>query len=139
MKKTPFYCASCKLDDMVDARNKKCIICNLKQPAFNYPNEAQTLYCKDCKKCDMANSKNKKCITCNLKIPNENYHFFFKQKKTFYCNNCKKRGMVDVNHKTCISCNLSQAVKKYDNHCALCLLIYFQMTQNELQQEVQKN
>ena len=32
------YCASCKLENMIDVISKKCITCNLKIPYFNYPN-----------------------------------------------------------------------------------------------------
>ena len=40
-EKQPLYCASCKLENMVDVKSKKCITCKLKQPFFNYPNQKQ--------------------------------------------------------------------------------------------------
>ena len=38
---------------MVDIRNKKCIICSLKQACFNYQNEQKALYYASCKLVDM--------------------------------------------------------------------------------------
>ena len=69
MKKA-LYCATCKLDNMIDIRSAKCIICNLKDGGYNYPNEKQRIYCKYCKRCGMVDVKNKKCISCHLKQPN---------------------------------------------------------------------
>ena len=38
-EKTPTHCNGCKDDRMIDIHNKKCIVCNLKSPNFNYENE----------------------------------------------------------------------------------------------------
>ena len=38
MKKT-LHCNNCKLKNMIDVINKKCVTCMLKQPNFNSPNE----------------------------------------------------------------------------------------------------
>ena len=69
MKKTPLCCVSCKLDDMVDIKHKKCIKCKVKQPHFNYICEKTPLYCGSCKLGDMVDVGNKKCITCKVKKP----------------------------------------------------------------------
>ncbi len=38
MKKR-LYCGDCKTIDMIDIKNKKCILCNDKIPVFNYKDE----------------------------------------------------------------------------------------------------
>ena len=53
------YCASCKLDDMIDVKHKRCITCDLRQPTYNYPSEENALYCNDCKHCGMIDIKHK--------------------------------------------------------------------------------
>ena len=58
---------------MIDAKNKKCTTCNLKQPTYNYPNETHRLYCSDCKLDETVDVKRKMCITCNKKKPCFNY------------------------------------------------------------------
>ena len=121
MKKKALYCTSCKLENMVDVKHKKCIICKLKQPTYNYQNEKQRLYCKDCKTCGMVDIRHNKCITCNVKRAAFNYPI---EKQTLYCNDCKHCGMVDITHKKCINCNLSSK-KTYNNHCAFCFINLF--------------
>mgnify|MGYP000651606851 CR=1 FL=1 len=83
----------------------KCITCNLKQPAFNLPDQKKGLYCFDCKTDNMINIKNPKCITCNIKQPVFNLP---DQKKGLYCSDCKKDGMIDIKSPKCITCNLKQ-------------------------------
>ena len=75
------YCSSCKFDDMIDVMNKKCIVCNLKQPHFNYQNEKSGLY--SCKLENMVNILDKMCINCKLKRPTVNYP---EEKDRLYCN-----------------------------------------------------
>ena len=38
-EKQELYCNDCKLENMIDVRHKKCIICKKVRPDFNYPNE----------------------------------------------------------------------------------------------------
>ncbi len=38
----------------------KCIICNLKQPYFGFPDDKIANYCKSCKLDDMINMENTK-------------------------------------------------------------------------------
>ena len=83
----------------------KCITCDLKQPAFNLPDQKKRLYCFDCKTDDMIDIKNSKCITCDLKQPAFNLP---DQKKGLYCGDCKKVGMIDIRHPKCITCNLKR-------------------------------
>ena len=42
------YCKNHKLENMIYVRSKKCIICLIKQPTFNYKDERNALYCGDC-------------------------------------------------------------------------------------------
>ena len=83
----------------------KCITCDLKQPAFNLPDQKKRLYCFDCKTDDMIDIKNSKCITCDLKQPAFNLP---DQKKGLYCFDCKEDGMIDIKNPKCITCNLKQ-------------------------------
>ena len=57
MKKS-FYCNDCRLENMVNIIDKRCIACNSKIPIYNYPNEKQALYCCSCKLDDMIDVKN---------------------------------------------------------------------------------
>jgi hypothetical protein len=109
---------------MVNIKSKKCIVCNNKQPCFNYNNEQKALYCKDCKIDKMVNIKSNKCIMCNIKQPNFNY---YGEKKALYCSNCKLKDMFDIKSKRCINCNIKQPsfnykgeiIALYCNNCKL--------------------
>ena len=103
----PKYCGNCKLPDMIDVKNPKCITCNLKRPYFNIPTESKGLYCFDCKKPDMINVKDRKCITCNKKQPCFNIP---SESKALYCGDCKKPDMIDVKNPKCITCNLKYPI-----------------------------
>ena len=118
------YCKIHKLENMVDIIHKKCIICNTKQPSYNYKNEKMRLYCGDCKLDNMIDITNKRCISCNIKIPNFNY----KDKETaLYCRDCKLENMINIKSKKCINCNIKQPVFNYSNeknalYCGDCKL-----------------
>ena len=58
---------------MIDIKSKKCIICNIKQPVFNYNDKKEALYCGNCKLYNMINIKSKKCKTylCDIEIRNK--------------------------------------------------------------------
>ena len=101
----PKFCSNCKKPDMIDVKNKKCIKCNLKQPAFNLPTESKGLYCFDCKLDGMIDVKSKKCIKCNSKLPNFNLPT---ETKALYCFDCKLPDMINVESNKCIKCNLKQ-------------------------------
>jgi len=111
-EKKPLYCGDCKLEGMVDVKNKKCITCNKKQPFINYPNEKIPLYCGDCKLEGMVDINHKKCITCNKKIPVFNYP---NEKNALYCGDCKLEGMIDIKNKKCITCDGKRPVFNYPN------------------------
>jgi len=123
-EKTALYCGSCKLDGMIDIKNKKCVSCCKKQATFNIPNEKTALYCGSCKLDGMINIVSKKCITClktraTFNIPNE--------KKPLYCGSCKLDGMIDITSKKCVSCLKKQPLFNNPNekkplYCGSCKL-----------------
>ena len=104
-EKQALYCGDCKLENMIDIKNKKCIFdnCN-KKPNFNYINEKTAIYCTTHKLKDMVDINHKKCIDCNIKIPSFNYE---NEKKRLYCGDCKLKDMIDIANKKCIfdNCN----------------------------------
>ncbi len=100
--KQTIYCKNHKLINMIDVINKKCHICNNKQPNFNYIGEKIALYCQSCKLENMIDIKNKKCIKCNIKQPIYN---LFNQKKALYCKDCRLPEMINILDKKCIKCN----------------------------------
>ena len=106
----PKFCSNCKLPDMIDVVNPKCINCNNKQPKFNIPTESKGLYCNDCKLPNMIDVKNKKCISCNDKRPYFNHPT---ESKGLYCGKCKLPDMIDVVNPKCINC---KDKRPYFNH-----------------------
>ena len=66
------YCSKHKLNNMINIRVKKCIICNIKLSTYNYIGK-KSLYCIDCKTIDMVNIRSKRCCICNIKTPTFNY------------------------------------------------------------------
>lgn len=44
---------------MIDIKHKKCKICEIKRPSFNYDKEIFALYCQDCKLENMIDIINK--------------------------------------------------------------------------------
>lgn len=67
-EKIAIYCSKCKLDGMVNIKDKKCIKCNNITPGFNYPNEKSPAYCNECKLDGMIDIKTPRfiCKSCNL-------------------------------------------------------------------------
>jgi hypothetical protein len=62
--KKNLFCVNCKLDDMIDIKNSKCLFENcIKQPYFNFEGETNGIYCGDHKKPNMIDVITKKCIT----------------------------------------------------------------------------
>ena len=100
-EKKPLYCATHKLEGMVDVKHKTCIYENCKlQPSYNSPGEKMRLYCATHKLEGMVNVKHKTCIYENCKLrPSYNSPG---EKKDLYCKTHKLEGMVDVFNKTCI-------------------------------------
>ena len=67
------YCSSCKLDNMIDVKNKRCK-CG-KRPSFNYPDKKSPICCKSCKMDNMIDVKHKSCIItgCDKRARNQVY------------------------------------------------------------------
>jgi hypothetical protein len=115
------YCNDCKLDGMIDIKNKKCT-CGKKQPYFGYKTDIIAKYCNDCKLDGMIDIKNKKC-TCGKKNPYFGYKTDIIAK---YCNDCKLDNMIDIKHKKC-TCGKknpsfgykTDIIAKYCNDCKL--------------------
>jgi uncharacterized protein YajQ (UPF0234 family) len=103
---------------------KKCILCNIKRPNFNYKEELKAVYCFDCKLEDMVDIKNKKCISCNIKRSSFNYK---ENKNPTHCKNCKLENMIDIVNKKCIFCKINQPTFNYKEeskalYCGSCKL-----------------
>jgi len=95
------YCATHKLNGMVDVKNKTCIYPNCKvQPNYNINGETKGLYCSTHKLDGMVDVKNKTCIYPNCKV-NPIYNING-ETKGLYCSIHKLDAMVDVKNKTCI-------------------------------------
>ena len=81
-EKVGIYCASHKLEGMVDLTRKKCVNenCNTR-PTYNYPHEKKALYCNSHKLEGMVNVKDKTCKTplCDIQV---------KDKYRGYCLRC---------------------------------------------------
>lgn len=99
--KKGMYCATHKLENMVNVRGKPCKYNNCrKQPNYNFNGEKSALYCSEHKLPNMIDIRVKKCIFNGCKIkPNYNYEY---EKKSIYCFTHKLEGMIDVSHKKCI-------------------------------------
>ena len=95
------YCATHKLEAMIDVKNKTCIHLGCKvQRAYNLEGEKIALYCASHKLEGMIDVKNKTCIHLGCKtIPNYNLEG---EKIRLYCATHKLEGMIDVKSKTCI-------------------------------------
>ncbi len=113
------YCKKHKSDTMVDVVSKRCIVCNLKQPNYNYEG-GKPAYCKDCKTDDMIDIKNKKCIQCKKK----QCCFGFEGSIAEYCFDCKTDEMIDIKNKKCIECKKNQPSFNFEgeipNYCGTC-------------------
>jgi hypothetical protein len=95
---------------MINVKSKKCIICNIIYPSFNYSNEKTPLYCHGCKLDNMINVINKKCFKCHTKFPSYNYqHIHY----ALYCGDCKLPNMINIKSKKCITCKIRQANYNY--------------------------
>ena len=121
-KKKGFRCFKHKEINMIDVKNKKCIVCKKKQPCFNLENETSSTHCSDCKEINMVNIKNKKCIICKKKQPTFNVET---EKVATHCSDCKEINMVNIISKKCIVCNtkiptFNLQTEKVATHCSDC-------------------
>jgi hypothetical protein len=105
------YCASHKLDGMVNLKNKPCIHPNCKiRPTYNLEGETKALYCNTHKLNGMVNVRNNTCVHPNCKTQS-NYNIQG-ETKGLYCSLHKLEGMINVTCKNCIHTNC----KKYPNY-----------------------
>ena len=119
------YCATHKLDGMVDVKAKTCIYPNCKtRPSYNAEGEAKALYCATHKLEGMVNVNHNTCIHPNCKTrPSYNMEG---EAKALYCSTHKLDGMVNVKDKTCKNewC-LTLVTEKYDGYCMYCYMNMF--------------
>ena len=116
------YCATHRLEGMVNVGCKNCIYENCKtQPKFNILGEIKGIYCKTHKLDGMVNVVSKTCIYENCEtIPSYNKSG---EKYGIYCVTHKLDGMVNVIIKTCKSDWCDTAVKKkYEGYCLFCYM-----------------
>jgi len=103
---------------------RKCIICKLKSPTFNFEGEKTPTHCSKCKLENMIDIKHPKCIVCKLK---QSYFNLPNEKKPTHCASCKLENMINVKDKKCIVCKLKQPYfnlpnEKKPTHCSKCKL-----------------
>ena len=91
----PLYCATHKLEGMVNVRHKTCIYPDCKTlPSYNNKEETKYLYCAKHKLDDMIDLKHKKCIYLNCKtLPTFNN---YGEKNALYCVKHKIEGMINI-------------------------------------------
>ena len=95
--KRPAYCSSCKKENMINVKDKKCK-CGNGLKIYNY-NGLKAEYCSSCKNNDMINVIHKKC-NCGKAFPNYNYENLIPK----YCFDCKLEGMLNLKGDKCF-CN----------------------------------
>jgi hypothetical protein len=115
-------CSKHKEPNMIDIKNKKCIVCKMTQPNFNFEGETEATHCGTCKLPNMVNVKSKKCIVCKEKQS----AFNFEGKKVgTHCAKCKLPNMIDIKHKKCIVCKSKNPIFNFEGetkatHCGGC-------------------
>jgi len=78
---------------------KKCIVCNEKQPIFNFSN-LPPKYCKSCSLDGMVDVNSQKCMFEGCKKASS---FNYKgEKKRLYCSEHKLEGMIQIHKKMCV-------------------------------------
>jgi hypothetical protein len=95
---SPKFCSVCKLEGMIDVKNKKCF-CEKSQPIYNFEG-LKPNFCFECKHDGMINLVSKKCF-CEKSQPIFNLPGLTPK----YCINCKDESMIDVINKKCLKCN----------------------------------
>jgi hypothetical protein len=116
--KNNLYCKSCKLDDMIDIKNKRCLFegCN-KQQLYNFEGKTNAIYCGTHKEINMINIRDKKCLFENCK-KRPNYNFEGKT-NAIYCVTHKEINMIDIQNKRCIT-PLCDKIQNIDQYCIRC-------------------
>jgi len=111
----PEYCASCRIENMIDLTSKKCK-CG-KKCYYNYDNKIPE-FCSNCKTSEMTNVRDKKC-KCGKSRPTFNYEGL----KPQYCSLCRVENMIDVAN---TRCNCKKALPTFNfeglqpKFCILC-------------------
>ena len=89
------YCSSCKTDNMINIKDRKCK-CG-KIPVFNIVGEKIAICCVSCKTDTMVDVKNKLKCKCGKQSNYNNPG----QKIPIYCASCKTDSMIDTFNKKC--------------------------------------
>ena len=120
----PKYCALCKQENMQDVKSNMCIICDEKQPTFNYANETKPTHCFKCSEgLNMINVVSKMCIVCNIITATFNYS---NEKTRTHCAGCKLPDMQNIITKRCKNewCDIF-VNNKYNGYCFRCFIHMF--------------
>lgn len=116
--KSAAFCNSCRTEDMVNVKDKKCK-CGNGLKIYNYEG-LKAEFCSSCKKNDMINVIHKKC-NCGKAFPNYNYVNLVAK----YCFVCKLDGMINVKETKCF-CNKKRPSFNFDGltpaYCSECKL-----------------
>jgi hypothetical protein len=111
------HCKTCSTPEMI-CLNRKCEICNKKQPVFGYEGQ-RPIRCATCKNNDMQDLITKKCIICK-KV---SAIYGFEGKEYNHCASCSEPGMINIKdrNKRCKqeSCSL-RGNQKYRGYCTHC-------------------
>ena len=116
--KKPAFCKECKLEGMINVKDKKCV-CGDGLKIYNYEGQ-QAQYCSSCKEPNMINVIHKRC-NCGKAMPNYNFENLVPK----YCNQCKLDGMINVKEIRCFCdkkrpCfNFEGLEPKYCSECKL--------------------
>ena len=114
--KRPSFCNLCKLDEMVNVKDKKCK-CGKGLKIYNFDG-LKAEFCSECKLDDMINVIHKKC-KCRKSFPNYNYENMVPE----YCFECKLEGMINIKAEKCF-CNKRRPCFNFVNlppkYCSEC-------------------
>jgi hypothetical protein len=99
------YCTTHKSKDMIDLKNKKCIICNIRTANYKKQGSNKIEYCATCTPTmDKTLATVQYCITCTIVVAT----FNLPGEHAKYCVAHKLENMIDVRSKKCIVCNKKQ-------------------------------
>ena len=116
--KRPAFCNSCKEEEMINVKDKKCS-CGNGLKIYNYEG-LKPEFCSSCKKNDMINVIHKKC-NCGKAFPNYNYVNLIAK----YCFECKLEDMINVKENKCF-CNKKRSCFNFAGlkpaYCSECKL-----------------
>lgn len=114
--KRPAFCNSCKEENMINVKDKKCM-CGNGLKIYNYEG-LKGKFCSLCKKENMINVIHNRCH-CGKSFPNYNYINLIPK----YCFDCKKDNMINVKGDKCF-CNKRRPCFNFINlppkYCSQC-------------------